>query len=283
MRLNMRLLILNGFLALQVLFALLSTGCGATFDFDAVRRLDPGAGGFTDALSREYRSLALFEADQMYDWHDAVRFGAKALRAAGGDAAAPERPADWRLPTEVVGAVTAARRRLVAALEGGAGRRFSAEAARAQARFDCWVEQQEENWQTEHIRRCRNGFYAALGRIEARFADAFVLFFPFDSAVIAGEGIEALDAVVEAAAAGGPIAIRVDGHADRAGPTGYNRGLSGRRADAVRAALRARGIDAGRIAVHAFGESRPRLATPDGVREPQNRRVEVIVAPAQPL
>ena len=277
----MRLFILNGFLTGEVVLALFLMGCGPSLD--VARHLEPSGPGFAAALAGEYKAFALYEADQMYDWPDAYHFAAKAVTAASGVAPLPEDPAEWGLPAGMRGQIGAARTRLIGALDAGARRRFSAEAARAQARFDCWVEQQEENWQTEHIRRCRNGFYAALGRIEARFADAFVLFFPFDSAVIAGEGIEALDAVVEAAAAGGPIAIRVDGHADRAGPTGYNRGLSGRRADAVRAALRARGIDAGRIAVHAFGESRPRLATPDGVREPQNRRVEVIVAPAQPL
>ncbi len=285
MRLNMRLLIVHGFLALQVLFALLFAGCGATFDFDAVRRLDPGTGGFADALSREYRSLALFEADQMYDWPDAARYGAKALRAAGGDAAAPERPADWRLPAEAVGAVTAARRRLVAALEGGAGRRFAADAARAQARFDCWLEQQEENWQTAHIARCRDGFHAALRRLESGLAraEAFTLFFPFDSAETGAEGADTMDTVAAAAAAGKRLHVVLAGHADRAGPRAYNQGLSRRRALAVRDALMARGIDGGRITTTAFGETRPRVATPDGLREPRNRRVEIMVGPAPAL
>ncbi|MGB3165370.1 MAG: OmpA family protein, partial [Alteraurantiacibacter sp.] len=59
----------------------------------------------------------------------------------------------------------------------------------------------------------------------------------------------------------------------------YNVGLSQRRNAAVRDYLTGRGIPAARISSEAFGESRPRVATGDGVRELQNRRVEVMYGP----
>ena len=69
------------------------------------------------------------------------------------------------------------------------------------------------------------------------------------------------------------------GHADRSGSASYNVGLSQRRADAVRAYLAGRGVPDGSISTSAFGEERPLVQTEDGVREPQNRRVEITFGP----
>jgi outer membrane protein OmpA-like peptidoglycan-associated protein len=71
--------------------------------------------------------------------------------------------------------------------------------------------------------------------------------------------------------------IEVAGHADRSGSPQYNQRLSQRRADAVAAELSRQGIARSNISVQAFGESRPLVATADGVREPQNRRVEIVL------
>ena len=56
-----------------------------------------------------------------------------------------------------------------------------------------------------------------------------------------------------------------------------NNALSQRRAEVVASELVARGISREEIGVTAFGESRPLVATADGVREPQNRRVEIVL------
>ncbi len=92
-----------------------------------------------------------------------------------------------------------------------------------------------------------------------------------------------MDAIAASAKAGGPLHVIVDGHADRAGAAPYNVVLSRRRANAVTRGLVARGLSRERLAVHAFGESRPRVLTPDGLRESRNRRVEVVIGPGQAL
>ena len=69
------------------------------------------------------------------------------------------------------------------------------------------------------------------------------------------------------------------GHADRSGSVTYNVGLSERRNEEVQGYLTARGIPGGRISSEAFGESMPRVDTADGVRELQNRRVEITYGP----
>ena len=72
-----------------------------------------------------------------------------------------------------------------------------------------------------------------------------------------------------------PSRIEVAGHTDRSGSEAVNLAASRRRANAVKAYLSVHGIPLGAITVSAFGESRPIVATEDGVREAQNRRVEI--------
>ena len=71
--------------------------------------------------------------------------------------------------------------------------------------------------------------------------------------------------------------VRVSGHADKSGTDRYNDALSKRRADAVLNTLTQQGLQRSRTTVESFGESRPLVDTADGVREPQNRRVEVTI------
>ena len=70
--------------------------------------------------------------------------------------------------------------------------------------------------------------------------------------------------------------IDVDGNADTSGSPGYNIGLSQRRAEMVQAELIRDGVPANAIAVHAYGDTKLLVPTGPGVREPQNRRVEIV-------
>jgi outer membrane protein OmpA-like peptidoglycan-associated protein len=69
--------------------------------------------------------------------------------------------------------------------------------------------------------------------------------------------------------------LSLAGHADRSGSDRYNMALSQRRANNVAAKLTGAGLPGEAISVKAFGESSPAVDTPDGVREPLNRRVEI--------
>ena len=73
----------------------------------------------------------------------------------------------------------------------------------------------------------------------------------------------------------GSTGISLVGHADRSGPNTYNQRLSERRAASVQNYLSNRGFAGGDIASEARGESDLRVPTPDGVREQENRRVEI--------
>jgi OmpA-OmpF porin, OOP family len=71
--------------------------------------------------------------------------------------------------------------------------------------------------------------------------------------------------------------IEVNGYTDTSGTATYNQGLSIRRAKSVQAQLIADGVPANAISIMGYGETHLLVATGPGVREPQNRRVEIII------
>ncbi|MES3090879.1 OmpA family protein [Sphingomonas aerolata] len=107
----------------------------------------------------------------------------------------------------------------------------------------------------------------------------FIVFFEWDKSDITPEAASILDNAVTQYQSCGNAQVMLAGHADKSGSASYNVGLSQRRADGVRAYLSSHAIPDGVISTEAFGESRPRVDTADGVREVQNRRVEVTYGP----
>ncbi|MBR0674699.1 OmpA family protein [Roseomonas alkaliterrae] len=71
--------------------------------------------------------------------------------------------------------------------------------------------------------------------------------------------------------------IEVNGHTDTSGPARYNQGLSERRAAAVAAELVRLGVPRHEIVTRGLGQTQPMVPTPDNTREPQNRRVEIVL------
>ena len=112
-----------------------------------------------------------------------------------------------------------------------------------------------------------------------RVVGPFMVFFDWDKDEITPQAAAILDNAASAYATTGQAQVQLAGHADRSGSDEYNVGLSQRRAANVRSYLTGRGIPDGVITSEAFGESRPLVETADGVREPQNRRVEITFGP----
>ncbi len=108
-------------------------------------------------------------------------------------------------------------------------------------------------------------------------ARSYLVFFDWDRADL---GDRARQIIAEAATASTKIAstrIEVAGHADRSGTPAYNMGLSRRRADAVAGELVRLGVPKSAISITSFGDTKPLVPTAAGVREPQNRRVEIVL------
>jgi outer membrane protein OmpA-like peptidoglycan-associated protein len=105
----------------------------------------------------------------------------------------------------------------------------------------------------------------------------FMLFFGNDHASVTPESEAVIQEAVRAARNNPNARITVSGNADTWGDAAYNRDLSQRRAEAVRDAMVQDGINPASIAVAGHGEEALPVSTKDGVREPKNRRVEIIV------
>ena len=270
--------------------------CGTTtLDRRALEKTTPVGSEFTRTLATEYLAYAKYE-ESWYDWPDAGYFAKKGRQAAAGEVVLPEDSDRWsRIAPGVRPDLRAARARLIAALDGNARTTQPARAAQAQAFYDCWVEQQQEGWQTTHIARCRDGFYRLMGELEARPvastaptpaptaapapvaapAQAYVVFFPFDRAEVTPVAAAVLDRAADDFRRTGQTRIRIEGFADTSGSDVYNQGLSERRARAVARYLAGKGVTGGALATQGFGETRLRVATPDGVRNDENRRAEI--------
>ena len=107
----------------------------------------------------------------------------------------------------------------------------------------------------------------------------FIVFFEWDKSDITPEAASILDNAVTQYQSCGNAQVQLAGYTDTSGSSSYNQGLSQRRADAVRAYMSSRAIPEGVITSSAFGETNLRVQTSDGVREVQNRRVEITYGP----
>jgi outer membrane protein OmpA-like peptidoglycan-associated protein len=106
----------------------------------------------------------------------------------------------------------------------------------------------------------------------------YVVYFGFDDAALDPAAEAVLnEARVAAEKLGGVVSVA--GNADKAGGDEYNQVLSELRADAVAKYMTAEGLPHGIIQTTAYGESNPAVPTADGVPEPANRRVEILVEP----
>ena len=107
----------------------------------------------------------------------------------------------------------------------------------------------------------------------------YIVFFNWDESDITPEASTILDNAVSAYANCGMASVMLAGHTDTSGSAAYNVGLAERRNASARDYLTARGVPGGRIGSEAFGETQLRVPTADGVRELQNRRVEITYGP----
>ena len=108
-------------------------------------------------------------------------------------------------------------------------------------------------------------------------ARTFLVFFDFDKYSLTPDARRVIEAAAASYKANGSARIDVSGYTDLAGTQAYNLRLSQRRADAVSGALVKLGVPKNVLDVKWFGKEHPRVPTPDGVREPQNRRVEIMM------
>lgn len=286
-------------LAAIALGALALAGCAGTPSLDRLAGVTPTGSAFTQQLFRDYSYLANslagtasggFDTEgvsTIFDSSDtdtlAELFATKALIAAQGTEPDPEPGRD--------DASDKARARLLTALAQKKDR-FPADAARAQADFDCWMLNAAVDGQQSAAAQCRASFGRSIARLEAEGRTVampapaapppstdYTVYFDLNSWALTGEQLGVLQQAIATARAGGQSRITVVGHTDTAGSAAYNQRLSLKRANVVTETLVSMGARREAITVSGVGESDLAVPTADGVKEAKNRRAVVTLVP----
>jgi OOP family OmpA-OmpF porin len=276
----------------SILALLALTACDTTASLKDLRNAAPNQDPYYATLASLYQDYAENEL-KLYDWWSSKYFADKGLMAAYGKNIEPEQPDNWDIDEAQLRTMRAARQVLMASLTPEMKAQHPREAAQAVMYFDCWVENQEEGWETESIETCRDEFYNAVGKLETISPDvaadapaqpaqpveatSSILYFPYDDDSLTDLALEALNQLIDYVKSSDDATVVLNGHADRSGKEDYNFTLSERRSRFVLDKLLAAGVDAGRISYFAFGETDPKVPTEDGVKEPANRRVEIFI------
>jgi outer membrane protein OmpA-like peptidoglycan-associated protein len=108
-------------------------------------------------------------------------------------------------------------------------------------------------------------------------APSFMVFFDWDKSDLTPKSLDTISRAAQAYRSKGGARVIATGHTDTSGPADYNMALALRRANAVGDQLLHEGVSPEDISVVGLGETSPLTPTPDGVREAQNRRVEIVI------
>ena len=300
------------FKLLSVLFLILLLGSCAHFKIQKLENINNDK-DFFSLLSNEYKNFAKYELYEMHDEIDANYFAIKALRAANQKIVTPENPEDWNLPHNLISEFEGYFKKINLLIENKLYQNHKESFSKMIVGFDCWIEQQEENWQIDDIASCKNKFLKNYNLIHEIYVDISTaqkqskqkkvegfenineskknniskeidqshsnsksvnLFFNFDQAVLTATEMIKLHNFIKLAQNNTNLTIYITGHADTKGSKKYNLALSYKRAEFVKNFLENLDLR-NNIFLEGYGESRLLVNTKDEIKEKQNRRAEV--------
>jgi outer membrane protein OmpA-like peptidoglycan-associated protein len=293
-----------------LLATLVLAGCGGASIFDQIDATTPTGSAFSMALFKDYSylarsfgtsgepsaqsfdaagSMSLTGADATTE-NLAIAFAQKALSAGKGEEPLPESAPDGDADAEAM------RLRLLRDLDQGR-EKAPDDAARAQVDYDCWILNGRVDSQKAAADQCHHSLDASLTQLErdlnpgpaapppsaapapaAQSAD-FTVYFDFDSWTLTAEALTTIQQAISAARSGGQSRITIVGHTDTVGGAAFNQRLSVRRADVVKDVMVQMGARPESIQVSGVGKTDLAVQTPDGVREPKNRRSVITLVP----
>ncbi len=270
--------------------AKMADGVKTPFNFNLVN-------GYIKLSSMEYKEG---------DYEDSDRFATRAMSAAAAKKDTKVKPEGFKarmLPADKVDDLRRARGKLMIALAQGGRENFARLAAQAQVNFDCWMQEQEENFQPKDIAACRASFEKSLANLQKAMAPKpmakmamkkpmmaakprapeapdvdgiYIVFFDFNSSKLNTASQRTLRKAAAEFALIKSTGMSITGHADMSGNAKYNQALSRRRLDTVSSFLLDMKVPRWALHPSAHGEMKPLVPTKDGKKEKRNRRVEII-------
>lgn len=273
------------------------------YDEDTAKSQQPAGQVFHQTLFTEYKKLSA-SRDNFFgtDGLDAELFNHKAYLASTRTNVNIDSPEDRAINNDEKRVFRAAGERLSNVFDRGGRELAAVETAVAQVAYDCWIEATERNSKKD-ADDCKARFEQAIAAAEAKanyqmgiveipaapepapapapvpskpFKDYYRVRFDFDKTTIISGDETILAQAIHDAQVHSDLKISIRAHADRSGSDDYNMKLSRRRAESVLARLAAAGIDQNRLyIVEAVGESKPLQPTADGVKNLENRVVEI--------
>ncbi|MBO6824925.1 MAG: OmpA family protein [Sneathiella sp.] len=257
-------------------------------------KMSASGSAYSKALYNDYIALSKGEYGEG-DYTDSDRFAEKAMAAAMGEEVGPYNPGEWSIPADREPVMKGAYDRLVAALNSTAKDKATVQLARAQTSFDCWVQEQEENFQPDHIAACRDAFIAAMGDVDKMIAVkpapapapapkemvakpmTWNILFQFDSVkMLPGSADKIAEAVKYVNNFKRPR-VTIAGYTDTSGSKEYNAALSERRSEELALKAMDIGLNPQNVIMRSYGEDRLAEPTADGVKNQANRRATITV------
>ena len=248
---------------------------------------------YNQKIIEEYRIKADFEALEMHDWNSAKLYSEKALSSYYGELIKPENINKWKINKEDFAEIEIYYIELLELYELSL-KVDPSNLAISVVSFDCWAEQLEEGWQTNHINRCKSNFINSFNKIKASIkkydneksekyfeskSDKLneikiekIVYFDFDSDKLNSQEIFQLKSFINNNLL---KKYHIIGHTDSKGTKKYNYNLSMKRALHVKEILLDIGILTDNISIVGKGENNLAIPTPDNAPHPVNRRAVI--------
>ena len=283
---------------------LIITACSASYE--KLKTVDSRTNNtFTKNLLETYKQKATYEAEEMHDWNSAKLYSEKALNALVGTEVKPQEMTYWKLPKKHIFELTQSYNNLMI-IYNEAKILDPYNLAIAISSLDCWAEQQEENWQTWDIKKCRDDFLNAMHEMYAKISDneknqdqqnledkiinnlesvtvvtknekreiMQIIYFDFDEYTLSEVSLNTLKTFLDKYQNQISNYVIV-GHTDTKGTNQYNLKLSLKRAETIKTIFLQEGIEEKNINILGKGEDFLAVPTADETAHPANRRVEI--------
>ena len=241
-----------------------------------------------DLIAKEYKAFANFELYDMHDEFDANYFAFKAIEILKNKEIRIENPSKWNIPYNYIEEAEYEYNRLNVILENEDIYAHPKLTADLVSGYDCWIEQIEENWQTEDIDNCKLKFTKAYNSLNTQIANKkekvekkqknksdaddnslpvnnksnlvsekvetkVIVYFEYDSYNISIQQIKKLDSLIKKIENHYKKTIVIYGHTDTKGPKNYNLNLSKKRASEVMKYFKTKNIS-NKVIIKAYGD-----------------------------